>query len=247
MEKSVPLKKNLAGSDFMLDDVQVKVKKSKKEKKQKRADYDEDNYGEPQVDLPKEVEDEEIPVKVKKEKKDKKKKREALLEEDSELFADEATEIVVESELKEKKKEKRDKKEKNEPDLAPVEEAPETPKVKKSKTEKKQENDEVNTHDVSIATPMASENHDEDTGGAKYWRRLDVEKYQNVVAGTRYADNSHYAKGGDSWGNDAADRLGQVRGKGFKKEMQKLKRASWKGCGSIDTGVNSVQFSDWEE
>jgi hypothetical protein len=151
--------------------------------------------------------------------------------------------------VKKHKKDKKDKKEKkNKKTEGEVEDAEfvdlTTPVKPKSK--------EVDNSDVRISTPMAtSQDHSgeayEETGGAKYWRRLDVEKYQDVVSGTKYADNSHYAKGGDAWGNDAADRLGKVRGKGFKKEMQKLKRASWKGTGSIDTGVNSVQFSDWED
>jgi hypothetical protein len=34
---------------------------------------------------------------------------------------------------------------------------------------------------------------------------------------------------GDSWGNKAADDLLKVKGKGFRKEMAKKKRASFKG------------------
>ena len=102
------------------------------------------------------------------------------------------------------------------------------------------------TGQVGVSTPVAG-CEENTTGGARYWKRIDESKYQQAVEGTKFADNSHYSKGGDAWGDDAADRLGKVKGRGFKKEMAKLKRASWKGCGSIDTGVNSVQFSDWED
>jgi hypothetical protein len=89
--------------------------------------------------------------------------------------------------------------------------------------------------------------HDELSGGARYWKRIDEGLWKNKVTGTKYEKVSHYDKGGDAWGNEAADILGKVKGKGFVKAMQKLKRASWKGQGSLDTGVNSVQFSDWDD
>merc|ERR1719456_1194564 len=63
-------------------------------------------------------------------------------------------------------------------------------------------------------------------------------------------DNTHKAKGkfgssaGDTWGDQAADDLLKVKGKGFRKEMAKKKRASWRGGGNIDMGVNSLMFSD---
>jgi len=39
----------------------------------------------------------------------------------------------------------------------------------------------------------------------------------------------------------------KVKGKGFRKEMAKKKRASWRGGGSIDQGVNSLTFSDSDD
>ena len=199
--------------------------------------------------------------KPKKQKKDKKHKRESMLEIDSIASSPNAELSIEEDEVEESsektKKSKKDKKEKRKESAVEVVAFDETvdvetPKKKKSKKEKKElDVDDSETH-VVISTPVGSAHqvsstNEDQTGGSTYWRRTDWDKYQNVVSGTKYADNSHYAKGGDSWGNDAADRLGKVRGQGFKKEMQKLKRASWKGCGSIDTGVNSVQFSDWDE
>lgn len=175
-----------------------------------------------------------------KEKKNKKKHRE--IEDEPEL------EYV--SEVKEKNKKKKEKKSR---EVEAEDEVVEVSEVKKkSKTVIEEEaiscselNEEIkyfprDQSDVVVATPQ-------NTSGAQYWKRFDESKYIQSVQGTKFADNSHYSKGGDSWGDEAATRLGKVKGRGFKKEMSKLKRASWKGAGSIDTGINSVQFSDWED
>ena len=198
-----------------------KPKKEKKEKKNKHAEI--------------EVEEIEEPMKLKKSKKEKRNR--------------DHNEIVVEDVVVEEVSEKPKKEKKNKHREVVVEEPEEVVKEKKSKKHKRSEEveetpvkkvktvveeEESNEWDVPVTTP-------------KYWQRIDETKYIQAVQGTKFADNSHYVKGGDAWGNDAADRLGKVKGRGFKKEMSKLKRASWKGCGSIDTGVNSVQFSDWED
>ena len=142
-------------------------------------------------------------------------------------------------------------------------------KKKKKRTETLEKSsptpEEQESAEISIQTPIKrekaspaesqsfdnwgtnSEPHDELSGGARYWKRIDEGLWKNKVTGTKYEKVSHYDKGGDAWGNEAADILGKVKGKGFVKAMQKLKRASWKGQGSLDTGVNSVQFSDWED
>ena len=144
--------------------------------------------------------------------------------------------------------------------------------VKKSKKEKKDARAEC-TGDESTSfcaprsekplvrseTPETSDlaeeygNGDEDdgyynnSGGARYWKRIDESKYISKVQGTKFANNSHFAKGGDSWGSKAAEDLGRVKGKDFRKEMMKKKRAGWSGAGTIDMGVNSVVFSDFED
>jgi outer membrane biosynthesis protein TonB len=237
----------------MSSDEILKVKKSKKEKK---------CYEHTEAQVPEEY-DFTVIEKSEKKKKKKEKDREAEIEETTleeppskkhkKHKKDKSTshieESVIEEEMQEDKPEKKKKKKKEKKEKKETIEDEECVDLTTPVKEKKREL----TSEVPVSTPTATANADQngewcvDSGGARYWRRLDVDKYQKVVSGTKYADNSHYAKGGDSWGDDAADRLGKVRGKGFKKEMQKLKRASWKGTGSIDTGVNSVQFSDWED
>jgi len=130
---------------------------------------------------------------------------------------------------------------------------------KKEKRKSREQEPEFNSPQkeqkgVSVATPTTVSHgteeawEDEDqSSGSKYLKLIDEEKWKSKVEGTKFAKISHYDKGGDSWGNEAADVLSKVKGKGFVKAMQKLKRASWKGQGSIDTGINSVQFSDWED
>lgn len=241
----------------MTSDYELKVKKSKKEKKERQVD----------IDLTESSPEIESVVQTKKSKKEKKEK--AQVEEA--IIADE----LVSDEIVSEKKSKKEKKHKREleaavvpavePDEAPakkdkkskkekVEEEIETPKKeKKSKTDRVSNEASVasssyHEDNVVVNTPMASDEWvDESSGGARYWKRIDEAKYKNKVEGTKFAKISHYDKGGDAWGNDAADTLSKVKGKGFVKAMQKLKRASWKGQGSLDTGVNSVQFSDWDE
>eukprot|EP01053_Blabericola_migrator_P003918 Blabericola_migrator_1__3917@NODE_2185_length_3156_cov_92_176433_g69_i3_p3_GENE_NODE_2185_length_3156_cov_92_176433_g69_i3NODE_2185_length_3156_cov_92_176433_g69_i3_p3_ORF_typecomplete_len212_score47_10SRP40_C/PF05022_12/3_7e03SRP40_C/PF05022_12/1_1e19OrfB_IS605/PF01385_19/4_1OrfB_IS605/PF01385_19/6_7e02_NODE_2185_length_3156_cov_92_176433_g69_i36711306 len=70
-------------------------------------------------------------------------------------------------------------------------------------------------------------------------QRLD-EKYWKTQAAVK--DNSFWAKGGDGFASKAASDLIKVRGKDFRHEKAKKKRASWKGAGEIDLGVNSVMF-----
>mmetsp|Transcript_59003 Transcript_59003/g.171161 ORF Transcript_59003/g.171161 Transcript_59003/m.171161 type:complete len:242 (-) Transcript_59003:75-800(-) len=83
--------------------------------------------------------------------------------------------------------------------------------------------------------------------------RVDASKWISTTKDSRLLDNTHKAKNkfgtsaGDSWGDKAAEDLLKVKGKGFRKEMAKKKRASWKGGGEIDQGVNSIKFSDSED
>ena len=77
-----------------------------------------------------------------------------------------------------------------------------------------------------------------------YFRRLGDESQWLVKAVVQ--DNSHWTakKGGDAWGAKAAEDLIKVRGRGFKKEMQKKKRSSWCGAGLLESGVNSIVYDD---
>jgi len=84
--------------------------------------------------------------------------------------------------------------------------------------------------------------------------RVDHSKWMATIKDDRLVDNTHLAKQkfggsvGDSWGDSAAADMLKVKGKGFRKEMAKKKRASWRGGGEIDQGCNSIRlaFSDSE-
>jgi len=84
------------------------------------------------------------------------------------------------------------------------------------------------------------------------FRRVDDDKWRSKIKDERLLDNTHNAKNkfggsaGDSWGDSAAGDMLKVKGKGFRKEMAKKKRSSWRGCGELDQGVNSIKFSDSE-
>eukprot|EP01071_Lankesteria_metandrocarpae_P001998 Lankesteria_metandrocarpae@DN2014_c0_g1_i1.p1 len=78
------------------------------------------------------------------------------------------------------------------------------------------------------------------------FRRVRNEEWEDKLV-TALKDNSYWNKSGDGFSQKAAGDLGQVRGKNFRHEKSKKKRASWKGCGEIDMGVNSVQFDSSDE
>ncbi|OII72691.1 uncharacterized protein cubi_01641 [Cryptosporidium ubiquitum] len=81
------------------------------------------------------------------------------------------------------------------------------------------------------------------------FKRIDENKYKDKLSDERLNDNSYwnmkkYSNNSDDFASKAAFELGQVRGKGFRQEKAKKKRCSWKGNGTISTGVSSIQFSD---
>ncbi|CUV05535.1 unnamed protein product [Cryptosporidium hominis] len=81
------------------------------------------------------------------------------------------------------------------------------------------------------------------------FKRIDENKYKEKLSDERLNDNSYwnmkkYSNNSDDFASKAAFELGQVRGKGFRQEKAKKKRCSWKGNGTISTGVSSIQFSD---
>merc|ERR1712151_88909 len=92
--------------------------------------------------------------------------------------------------------------------------------------------------------------HEETRASGIPFKRIDEEKWKNAIKDTRLLDNTHQAKqkfgtsAGDTWADSAAVDMGKVKGKGFRKEMAKKKRSSWRGSGEIDQGVNSVKFQD---
>merc|ERR1712224_395597 len=86
------------------------------------------------------------------------------------------------------------------------------------------------------------------------FRIIDDDAWRNKITDPRLLDNTHKAKvkfgvqvdTGDSWADKASEDLLKVKGKDFRKEMMKKKKASWKGGGALDQGVNSIPFSDSE-
>merc|ERR1712113_1055069 len=92
-------------------------------------------------------------------------------------------------------------------------------------------------------------NQEKKTAGTPF-KRIDEEKWNASIKDSRLLDNTHKAKQkfggseGDTWADKASEDLLKVKGKGFRKEMAKKKRASWRGGGGIDQGVNSIPFSD---
>merc|ERR1712072_87104 len=76
----------------------------------------------------------------------------------------------------------------------------------------------------------------------KPFQRVDSAKWMKTIKDERLKITAHVDKGGDDWGNQAAADLLKVKGKDFRKEMAKKKRASWRGGGAIDQAVNSIKF-----
>merc|ERR1712182_89292 len=74
------------------------------------------------------------------------------------------------------------------------------------------------------------------------FRRVEGEKWEAMIKDEKLRITAHKDKGGDAWGDKAAEDLLKVKGKDFRKEMAKKKKASWRGGGAIDQGVNSIKF-----
>lgn len=85
------------------------------------------------------------------------------------------------------------------------------------------------------------------------FKRIDESKWTSVIKDSRLLDNTHKAKqkfgnsAGDTWADKASEDLLKVKGKGFRKEMAKKKRASWRGGGELDQGVNSIKFESSDD
>lgn len=115
--------------------------------------------------------------------------------------------------------------------------------------------DQSCNHDA-VASPVIAakkKKHKEDKAqklSGVPFTRVDASKWIDSVKDSRMLDNTHKAKSkfggstGDSWADAASEDMLKVKGKGFRKEMQKKKRASWKGCGELDQGVNSIKFAN---
>jgi hypothetical protein len=190
-------------------------------------------------------------------KKEKKKKQKAQS----------AIEAVVENEVVEEvpaeeeapKKKKRKKSMDAEEEAAP-EEAPKKKKAKKVAEEPAAEEPEPTEPAEEEAAPEKKKKKKKDDADAEkvkgeVFQRVDDAAWRAKIKDSRLLDNTHKAKAkfgvyvdtGDSWADKASEDLLKVKGKDFRKEMMKKKKASWKGGGSLDQGVNSIPFSDSDD
>uniref|UniRef100_A0A7S4PU94 Srp40 C-terminal domain-containing protein n=1 Tax=Alexandrium monilatum TaxID=311494 RepID=A0A7S4PU94_9DINO len=146
-----------------------------------------------------------------------------------------------------------------EAETAPAEEEPpaEAPKKKRKREAEAQpeepaaaEAEAEEAGEAEAEQPKKSKKKKDEKKAGTPFQRIDDEKWRKTLTDDKFIDNSHKAKqkfggsAGDSWGDQAAEDLLKVKGKGFRKEMAKKKRASWRGGGEIDQGVNSVKFED---
>eukprot|EP00747_Dinoflagellata_sp_TGD_P187200 gnl/TRDRNA2_/TRDRNA2_44735_c0_seq2.p1 gnl/TRDRNA2_/TRDRNA2_44735_c0~~gnl/TRDRNA2_/TRDRNA2_44735_c0_seq2.p1 ORF type:complete len:245 (-),score=94.81 gnl/TRDRNA2_/TRDRNA2_44735_c0_seq2:165-899(-) len=153
-----------------------------------------------------------------------KKKKELVVEEEAEPAA---------TEKPKKRKRKEMEAEEAEAEEAPAPEAPAAEPVETKKTNKERRKEAKEGKERTSGVPFS---------------RVDDAKWRATITDSRLLDNSHKAKDkfgaskGDSWGDKAAEDMLKVKGKGFRKEMAKKKRASWRGGGEIDQGVNSIKL-----
>lgn len=120
-----------------------------------------------------------------------------------------------------------------------------------SMTEEIDSNSNKLRDDSADLPPPSMDNPNESTHASiqNRFKRIDENKYKDKLSDNRLNDNSYwnmkkYSNNNDDFASKAAIELGQVRGKGFRQEKAKKKRCSWKGNGTISTGISSIQFSD---
>merc|ERR1719266_583494 len=73
----------------------------------------------------------------------------------------------------------------------------------------------------------------------KFFQREEWNKWSESIKDENLKNNSYEANKQrtdaiDTYADKAAEDLGKVKGKGFRKEMAKKKRSSWRGGGEID-------------
>uniref|UniRef100_A0A6B2L771 Srp40 C-terminal domain-containing protein n=1 Tax=Arcella intermedia TaxID=1963864 RepID=A0A6B2L771_9EUKA len=77
------------------------------------------------------------------------------------------------------------------------------------------------------------------------FQRIDPSKIN--IANEKLANNSYFAKGGESWGAKAATDLEKTRGDRFRHEKTKKKRGTYRGGAINTTGVFSIPLDDDSE
>lgn len=75
------------------------------------------------------------------------------------------------------------------------------------------------------------------------FKRIQDDVWMERIEKEELKENSYTMKN-DEFSLKAAQELKQVKGKNFRTEKMKKKRASWKGSGEISTQVNSIKFDD---
>jgi len=177
----------------------------------------------------------------------KSKKRKA--DETAEVTENPTKEEDAEPSAGKKKKKKKQAEVEAEPE---VEEAPPTEEEVPKSKKKKQQAAETSANEDAPEKPSGKKKDRERTAGTPF-KRVDDDAWKSKIKDDRLLDNTHKAKSkfghsaGDSWADLASEDMLKVKGKGFRKEMAKKKKASWRGSGALDQGVNSVPFSDSDD
>ncbi|KAH0481812.1 MAG: hypothetical protein KVP17_002018 [Porospora cf. gigantea B] len=132
-------------------------------------------------------------------------------------------------------KQKRQRDTKDSVDLSEEEARPAPKKKRKTDGKAPVEQQDVaegsDAQDVQVAEPAR-----------KHFQRIDSSKYQERML---VVDNSYAANyKNDAFAAKAAEELGRVRGRDFRHEKSKKKRAGWRSGGSLTDGSNSFKFPE---
>lgn len=136
-------------------------------------------------------------------------------------------------------------------DAVEAEAAPE--KTKKRKMSEEASKEEPAQDEPPAKKKKASKEERANKQPGQAFSRVDNEAWRAKITDPRLLDNTHLSKAkfggsaGDSWADKASEDMLKVKGKGFRKEMAKKKRASWTGGGELDQGVNSIKFPDSDD
>ncbi|KAH0481100.1 MAG: uncharacterized protein KVP18_003565 [Porospora cf. gigantea A] len=127
-------------------------------------------------------------------------------------------------------KQKRQRDSNDSADLSEEETRP-TPNKKRKTDDKALVEDIAEAADAQLAEPVR-----------KHFQRVDSSKYQERML---VVDNSYAANyKNDAFAAKAAEELGRVRGRDFRHEKSKKKRAGWRSGGSLTDGSNSFKFPE---
>eukprot|EP01054_Gregarina_sp_Poly1_P005429 Gregarina_sp_Poly_1__5428@NODE_2868_length_1612_cov_227_714563_g1810_i0_p2_GENE_NODE_2868_length_1612_cov_227_714563_g1810_i0NODE_2868_length_1612_cov_227_714563_g1810_i0_p2_ORF_typecomplete_len236_score52_51SRP40_C/PF05022_12/1_8e04SRP40_C/PF05022_12/5_9e19UPF0561/PF10573_9/19_NODE_2868_length_1612_cov_227_714563_g1810_i0136843 len=162
-------------------------------------------------------------------------------------YANETKRRKVHSESTGKPASKRKSKVKNK-NISKVEETPtktdyevHPPSSSDGKTESAHDDNSSSSSPNGLLTKKERKSFKKECVAAGPLQRIDTDFWKSRAA---IKDNSFWAKGGDDFASKAAAELIRVKGRDFRHEKAKKKKASWRGCGAIDMGVNSIVFED---